>query len=307
MKTGMKRTLWGGAAAAAVALMVGGAAFFPTVAQAQATTTTPSAVATSSEQTGQVTPTTPFGNQIDQSAALAEALGITTEELQAAQTEALGAAIDQQVTDGWLTEKQAEALKARLENAQGLTGRMGELRGRFPRLGRGFGPMGDSDTNFNTFLADALGITVDDLQAARTTVFENQLDQAVTDGRITQDQADLMKARRALGEYVAPKLQTAYDDAVKAAVSEGVITQAQADALAAQGGMGLRGFGRGLDEGFGRGMFGGMGGMHGMNGMDGWRMGPGQHGGRGGNDNWFPGMGNQDNQPATPDAAPGSN
>ena len=273
MKTVMKRTLWGGAATAAVALVVAGAAFFPTIAQAQ--TATVSTVALDFQQRGRGAPIGPLGDRVDQNAALAEALGITTEELQAAQTEAHGAAIDQMVTDGWLTETQAEALKAQTAGNTGRMGGMGDL-------GRGFGPMGDSKVDYDTLLANALGISVDELQAARTQIFDDQLAQAVTDGNMTQAQADLVKAQRALSDYTAPKLQSAYDDAVKAAVSDGIITQEQADALAAQGGHGLRGFGPGMNDGF-RGMGGGL-------------MG-GRHGGRGGN-GWAPGVGATDGQPA---------
>ena len=276
MKTVMKRTLWGGAATAAVALVVAGAAFFPTIAQAQ--TATVSTVALDFQQRGRGAPIGPLGDRVDQNAALAEALGITTEELQAAQTEAHGAAIDQMVTDGWLTETQAEALKAQTAGNTGRMGGMGDL-------GRGFGPMGDSKVDYDTLLANALGISVDELQAARTQIFDDQLAQAVTDGNMTQAQADLVKAQRALSDYIAPKLQSAYDDAVKAAVSDGIITQEQADALAAQGGHGLRGFGPGMNDGF-----------RGMGDMGGGLMG-GRHGGRGGN-GWAPGLGATDGQPA---------
>ncbi len=256
MKTGMKHTLWGGAAAAAVALVVAGGAFFPTIAQAQTATSTDTVTSTVTsalsgtvapdfQQRGKGTPNGPLGNKGEQSAALAAALGITTEEYQAAQVAAQGAAIDQQVADGWLTQLQADELKANLESG---SGRMG---GDF---GRGHGAAGGSEIDFDALLADALGITTDELDAARTQVYEDQLAQAVTDGTMTQEQADLALARRALQAYVAPLLQSAYDDAVAAAVSDGIITQAQADALAAQGGYGMRGFGPGMGDMGGRGM-----------------------------------------------------
>ena len=89
---------------------------------------------------------------------------------------------------------------------------------------------------------------------------EAAIDQAVTDGEITAEQADLMKGQQALhanADFQAA-MQTAFKEAVQQAVDNGVITQAQADAILAQqdakGGLGLPG------------MFGG----------------PGGHGGRGG-------------------------
>ncbi len=160
-------------------------------------------------------------------------------------------------------------------------------------LGIGFGNMAGSDIDADALLADALGITVDDLQAARTQVFDDRLAQAVTDGNLTQAEADLMKAQRSLSEYVAPLVQSAYDDAVTAAVADGVITQAQADALAAQGGQGMRGFGPGMDDGFGH---------RGGRGMDD-MGGPGQRGGRG--DRQSPGT-SAPNAPSTDDST-GSN
>jgi hypothetical protein len=285
MKTGMKRTLWGGAAAGAVALMVAGAAFIPTIAQAQDATSTATptvgVAAPDFQQRGRGAPNGPLGERVDQSAALADALGITAEELQAAQTEAQIAAIDQLVADDLLTATQADALKTQLESGEG---RMGNL-------GRGFGHLGDSNIDFDALLADALDITVADLDAARTQVFDDQLAQAVTDGSLTQEEADLMQARRALADYMAPRLEAAYADTLAAAVSDGIITQEQADALVAQGSRGLRGFGPGMNDGIGR-----RGGMDAMGG----RMGPGgqgERGGRGGSD-IAPDMTTPDDAPA---------
>ena len=45
-------------------------------------------------------------------------------------------------------------------------------------------------------LADALGITVDELNAAQEKAAAARLAQAVTDGRLTQEQADLVTASR---------------------------------------------------------------------------------------------------------------
>jgi hypothetical protein len=96
---------------------------------------------------------------------------------------------------------------------------------------------------------------VDELRAAYAQAYNARLDQAVADGRLTLEQADLLKGEYAL--YNNPEfqasLQLAFEAAVSQAVSAGVITQAQADQiLANRSGMG---FGRfdGLDGGFGGG------------------------------------------------------
>ena len=103
-------------------------------------------------------------------------------------------------------------------------------------------------------LADALGITVAELETAEDTAFTAGLEQAVADGTITQEQADVMTAQRAFRTYTAEQAQTAYADALAAAVEAGAITQAQADLLSStqgqfghgggmKGGRGGHGFG----------------------------------------------------------------
>lgn len=200
----------------------------------------------------QAVPAVPFENgprglgRIDGAAdgeALAEALGITVEELQAAQTEARNAMIDQAVVDGYLTEAQAEQLKA-------------YGSGAFGHRGFHFGVY-DSDE----YLADALGITVEQLDAAKQEVREAQIAAAVEAGYLTQEQADLMLAQQAVQNYIdregiQAQIQAAYEAAVAQALADGAITQAQADALLAQleaqsFGFGLHGFGG--PGGFGRG------------------------------------------------------
>lgn len=210
------------------------------------------------------------GLGIDNDALLAEALGITVEELQAAQDTARTARIEQAIADGLLTREQADAL---------LAGEMG-LRGNF-----GFGHRGHDlpGADGDTYLAEALGITVEELQAAQEAARAAGVQQAVDEGLITQEQADLMAAAQALRdavnedaimaealgvtveEYQAAKeahtvqdlldasgltqaelmtaVQTAHDAAVQQAVADGVITQAQADALANGRGFGIDGFG----------------------------------------------------------------
>ncbi len=181
--------------------------------------------------------------------ALAKALGITTDELQAAYTKAYEAALAQSVKDGQITQAQADEMG-----------------------GRGIGRMHLEGIDFDALLAEALGVSVDDLQAARLEARNAEIDQAVADGNMTQEQADLIKARQALADSQSfqDALQAAYESAVQQALKDGVITQAQADLILAEGPNG----------------FGPMGGPDGPGG-------PGGHGGRGGHGDFAPGAGPQ--------------
>lgn len=174
---------------------------------------------------------------------LAEALGITTDQLSAAVETARLAAIQEALDKGLITQAQADSLKSNDRKV----GRGG--LGSFVK---------DADIDQDALLAKALGITVEKLEQARQTAEDARLAQAVKDGRMTQEQADLMKARQALETYLVEK--NVYANAVAQAVKDGVITQAQADAILAQSN------GKG---GFGKGGFSDMGGRDG-----------GMHGGR---------------------------
>lgn len=114
------------------------------------------------------------------------------------------------------------------------------------RFGLGDFNFGGLRGDYQQHLAEALGITVEELQAAQLKAQDAMIDQAVTDGVITQEQADLMKARRAFMQYYASQTQQSFEDALNAAVEAGAITQEQADLLLEQQGQ------------MGRGRFGGM-------------------------------------------------
>jgi hypothetical protein len=165
-----------------------------------------------------------FGSTIDHEALLAEALGITVDELEAAQEQAHAAAIQQALDQGLITQEQADWMSSRMK-----------LRDYLDR---------------DALTAQALGITVEELQQARTDgkplavlIYELQLDPAT----------------------VRINMQSAYEAAIQQAVTDGVITQEQADQILAGRGFGGRGgfagpggFGQfGGPRGFGR--FGGFG------------------------------------------------
>lgn len=180
--------------------------------------------------------------------ALAEALGITVDELDAAKQDARAAAIAQAVADGELTQEQADEL-----------------------LANGFGGRGwhwRFSGEMDTYLAEALGISVEALEEAHNEVFAAQLAAMVEAGMITQEQADFALAQRAVQEYVdndalEATVRSAYEEAVAQALADGVITQEQADQLLAQlseRSFNFRGFG------FGRHRHGGPGGGRGFGG-----------------------------------------
>jgi ribosomal protein L17 len=205
---------------------------FPQLTSAQ--TSTPVAPTTATTATsGRGERNGPKGDMVSHDKYLADALGLTEADLQAAQTKAREAEIQQAVTDGLITQAQADAM---LNKTDGQRGVHIDLRG--------------ADLDHEKFLAEALGITVEKLQAAEDTAAKAELAQAVTDGRITQAQADQITAEQALQKYIADK--GLFKSAVDSAVQAGVITQAQADTILAQarpGAFGPGGMGRGGFDG----------------------------------------------------------
>ena len=217
-----KLKLWAAAGLVAAGVVLGG---LPALSQ----------VALAAEPTATATTTTakPERSRSSADSYLADALGITTEQLSAAVETARLAVIQEALDKGLITQTQADSLKS--------NDRMGG------RGGLGFF-VKDGSIDEDALLAKALNITVEKLTQARQTAEDARLAQAVKDGKMTQEQADLMKAREALQSYLVEK--NIYANAVAQAVKDGVITQAQADAILAQSGRG----------GFGKGGFGDMGG-----------------------------------------------
>jgi formaldehyde-activating enzyme involved in methanogenesis len=148
---------------------------------------------------------------------LANALGITTDALNTAYQTAYAAALQDAVSQGLITQTQADQLTSN-GNA-------------FPFGDRWDAWLTQNGIDFNTYLADALDISVDTLKAAYQAAYYANIDQAVTDGNLTQTQADLLKGRYALNNdsTFQSSMQSAFTSAVNAAVASGVITQSQAD------------------------------------------------------------------------------
>jgi hypothetical protein len=189
---------------------------------------------------------------------LAEALGITEEALQAAEDAAFQAAVEEALQNGLITQAQVDRLNE--PNAFKHRG-LSELL---------VGP--ESGIDMEEFLAVALGITIEELQTAKEQAFEDALTAQVEEGNITEEQADLIKAKNALRGYLDPEammakalgiteeqlesyrtqhlrpdeiaedlgltidqlneaIPAAYMSEVEQAVEDGVITQDQADLL----------------------------------------------------------------------------
>jgi hypothetical protein len=120
---------------------------------------------------------------------LADALGVDVETLQAARESARAAAIEQALAEDLITQEQADML---------LNGDFGLHRGHGFQ---GFGGSIDSEA----LLADALGISVADLQAAEQQAHEAALAEMVDSGYLTEEEAQLMAAREALEQAIDRK------------------------------------------------------------------------------------------------------
>jgi hypothetical protein len=219
-------------------------AFTYRMAYAQSSTPTPAAPA----QTGKGPGMGPRGVS-DQE--LANALGISLDQLQTAQKSATDEALKEAVSAGLITQAQADQFAQNEQNAQ---------NGHpFP----GLPPLKDSSIDYNALLAKALGISTDQLQAVYQKAYYADIDAAVANGSMTQAQADEAKGRYALSNdsNFQSAMKSAFEAAVNQAVSSGVITQAQADQIL-QNDSGMMGW-PGLGGPGGR---GGPGGPNGWNG-----------------------------------------
>jgi len=157
---------------------------------------------------------TDLGQQFKET--VAGILGISVEEYDTALNQARDQVLDKAVEEGSLTQSQADRIRQRADEGFG-PGMMGNGIGR-GMMGGGFGRgmMGDSQDSLIAVAAGKLGMTVDELQTqlqdgktvadlasekgvdlktivdAFMATRQETLSQAVTDGKITQAQADQM-------------------------------------------------------------------------------------------------------------------
>jgi len=183
---------------------------------------------------------------------LATTLGIDLAKLQEAETAATTEALKQAVSAGLITQAQADQIAQDSQNGKAFDGRL-------PFLSTST----SSTIDYNALLAKALGITTDQLQAARQKAYFGNIDVAVTSGSMTQAQAELAKGSFILQNNTGfqTAMKTAFASAVQQGVTDGLITQAQADQILAQNANGFNGL-----KGMGHDGFGGRGGGHGDSG-----------------------------------------
>lgn len=144
--------------------------------------------------------------------ALAEALGITVDELHTAQESVRDARIAEAVESGMITEEQVAQFADHQRSGY-------PIRGRF---------MGEE---FMIALADELGISPEELERAQAQVQEDFIAQGVQEGVISPDQVEMIKARNAVRAYMRDGLHDAMESAIERALSDGTISSDQADLL----------------------------------------------------------------------------
>jgi hypothetical protein len=153
---------------------------------------------------------------------VAQKLGIDTPKLQKAISDTRNEDVDSAVQNGDLTQKQADALKQRIQNMPGFGGRgMGGPDGLGRSGSKGFGPglefgpgMGLADASQK--FADFLGITTDQLKT------ELQADNAT----IATVAAANKKSRDQVKTFITDGAKAKLDEAVK----NGDLTQKREDA-----------------------------------------------------------------------------
>lgn len=87
---------------------------------------------------------------------------------------------------------------------------------------------------FDSLLAEELGISVEELEAARQRAFDRALDLAVEEGILSPEKADIIEAKHVMREYFDPLAVLAdqlgmSEDEIKAAIRDGSIRDALAD------------------------------------------------------------------------------
>jgi hypothetical protein len=151
--------------------------------------------------------------------ALADALGITVEELEAARQTAHEAAVEDALAKAFISQDRM---------ASGLM------------PGTGFRGFGFASIEY---LADALEISVGELEDAQMKAHLTLVNQALEAGQLTAAQAEFMKARYALAPYLRQAMSGTYKEAIEQAVADGAITESQAELLLDGTGMGFQGLG----------------------------------------------------------------
>jgi polyhydroxyalkanoate synthesis regulator phasin len=140
-------------------------------------------------------------------AKVAAKLGIGEDKLKSAVDEAYSETIDEQVAAGKLTQDQADMLKERGFQVGPMFGGRGGMRMGFGGVdlmqsaAEALGLSADElmtqlrDGKSPADVAEAQGVSVDTLKSDLLAAVKTKLDTLVSDGKITQDQADQMYSR----------------------------------------------------------------------------------------------------------------
>ena len=137
------------------------------------------------------------GSDIDYDALLAEALGITVDELNAARQQANLAAIDQAVAEGLLTEDEAELIKARNLVKDSIDAQALQAEALGISTAELQAALDDGQTMQDLLTTQAL--TPAAYREAYQAAYEKALRALVDEGMITADQAELLLTQPAAG------------------------------------------------------------------------------------------------------------
>jgi hypothetical protein len=128
------------------------------------------------------------GSEIDYDALLAAGVGISVEELEAAEDEARASALDAAVAEGLLTQEQADLIEAR-EALREYVDREAILAEALGMTAEEFDAAKAEGQSLSDII-EAQGLDVETVRAEMQAGYEAAVEQAVTDGVITRAQAD---------------------------------------------------------------------------------------------------------------------
>jgi hypothetical protein len=162
--------------------------------------------------------------------AVANILGVTVDEYDAAVEQAQDQVVDEALEEGWLTEDQAERMRERMDEGlgprgmdkgfmgprEGLTGRGGDsLLGMIAEeldmsVRDLVAELEDGDGKTLAEVASENGVDAEAIAENYLAQLEEDLTQAVADGKITQNQADWMLQQAT--ESVPDQLNSTWED-----------------------------------------------------------------------------------------------
>jgi hypothetical protein len=134
-----------------------------------------------------------FGASFDYETFIAEELGVSVAELQAARQAAQEAALDQAVAEGVLTAEQAELIKAGQALKQYIDHQ--EILSQALGIDAADLEAAREEGKSLPYLFGELGLEPEEIRAALQSAYEDVVQQAVDDGVITESQAELLKER----------------------------------------------------------------------------------------------------------------